>query len=587
MTIKMKLYLLGATVIFGLLMMLGASSYFLKQSKDLSDAINLVEQLEVRLLNLRRNEKDFLLREETRYVASFDRNVKIFFDIEKKLHIILEENNLPNSDKLKTGLIDYSEAFGELSRAIQTLKNEESSGLLDQYNLLLNEKLKLVTDTKYVILMKFNEKIQKGEFDALDIESVNPQLNELARKIVEQKTTIGLSFDNGLLGKTRSSSHRVETQFKDFSALLKSAYVEREARLRMISISFVVLLLVFISFVVWKITRTINYSVDELLITIKAITEENDISLRAETRGKDEISTISSHLNELLNKIENLTKQSKSKSQTLFESSDAINSELKRLTTQIDVQTEQTASMGTAVEQIVATINEISYSTATAVEGVHKASNNAIEGRRVVESTISNVFELTERLSSSQNSITSLSEFVQQIGGAVEIIQGIAEQTNLLALNAAIEAARAGEQGRGFAVVADEVRALASRTHKSTEEIKRVVVCIQSQMSSVVDEINNCNEQGNQTLTGTQQLDVSLQQIIDDVIMIQQNSERIASAIEEQGIVMSQVDDSIKELNSVSEENRKSAKDCLLEVNEITKQARDMDMILANFKTTI
>lgn len=133
---------------------------------------------------------------------------------------------------------------------------------------------------------------------------------------------------------------------------------------------------------------------------------------------------------------------------------------------------------------------------------------------------VSNIDQLTTILDSSQASIDSLNNLVDKIGDAVNIIQEIAEQTNLLALKAAIEAARAGEQGRGFAVVTDEVRALASRTHQSTEEITKVVTAIQNQMSEVVTNIDQCNEQGSQTLEASQTLDSSLTQIIDDMTNI-------------------------------------------------------------------
>lgn len=217
---------------------------------------------------------------------------------------------------------------------------------------------------------------------------------------------------------------------------------------------------------------------------------------------------------------------------------------------------------------------------------MQQASVNAQSGRKVVETTVSNIDQLTTILGSSQASIGSLNNHVDKIGDAVNIIQEIAEQTNLLALNAAIEAARAGEQGRGFAVVADEVRALASRTHQSTEEITKVVTAIQNQMSEVVTNIDQCNDQGSQTLEASQTLDSSLTQIIDDMTNIQANSERIASAIEEQGIVMNQVSESITELNSISEGNMQSAQQCLTEVDRVSVQATDMDSAVAEFKTS-
>ncbi|EED27483.1 methyl-accepting chemotaxis protein [Vibrio sp. 16] len=263
-----------------------------------------------------------------------------------------------------------------------------------------------------------------------------------------------------------------------------------------------------------------------------------------------------------------------------------MHDELQNVIEQFNVQADHTTTMATSVQEMVSTINEISESTAIAVEGVQQAAVNAENGRKVVKTTVKNIDQLSSILGNSQQSIGSLNNHVDKIGDAVNIIQEIAEQTNLLALNAAIEAARAGEQGRGFAVVADEVRALASRTHQSTEEITKVVTDIQSQMSQVVTDIDQCNEQGQATLKASDSLDLSLTQIIDDMTNIQANSERIASAIEEQGIVMNQVSESITELNVISDGNMRSAQQCLTEVDRVSAQATEMDHAVAEFKTS-
>lgn len=292
------------------------------------------------------------------------------------------------------------------------------------------------------------------------------------------------------------------------------------------------------------------------------------------------------YFNGLLDKFEQLISGSQTKSHQLYTSTSSMHNELEQVIEQFNVQSDHMGLMATSVQQMVSTISEISESTNIAVDGDNQAARNAEHGRGVVVTTVKNIDLLSSTLQKSQHSIASLNAFVEKIGGAVSIIQGIAEQTNLLALNAAIEAARAGEQGRGFAVVADEVRSLATRTHQSTEEITRVVTNIQSQMSHVVDDIDLCNDQGQETLNASRQLDESLQQILRDMNTIQDNSQRIAAAIEEQGSVMNHVSESISELNTISENNMRSAQQCLIEVDTVSSQAHAMDEAVAEFRTT-
>ncbi|MGU3807558.1 methyl-accepting chemotaxis protein [Vibrio diabolicus] len=588
MTIRQKLYFLGVIAILGIVALLGTSSHFANKSNELNHAIKLVGDLEIRLLNLRRNEKDFLLRSNDKYLNKFDANVDKFLNTEKELASILTSNELPSSQRFKQDLLAYQKGFQNLVSAYQRYGLDAKSGLLAGYEQALLEAKQRSDHQQLLALVRFDSAVKSGQFNSdLLVGLYAPELIKTGKLVAAQKQVVGVAYDQGLLGETRALSHAVEEQFETFSTALSSAAAKRNEQMSTINQVITALILGVIFALIWQISRSINTRVNSLLGTIRSISETNNMGLRSDLKGKDELFDISHHLNDLLDKLEHLISGTQEKSAQLTASTDNMHRELEGVMEQFHTQTDHTASMATAVQQMVATIGEISESTSVAVEGVHQAANNAEQGRSVVETTVTNIGQLTSILSNSQQSIGSLNQHVDKIGGAVNIIQEIAEQTNLLALNAAIEAARAGEQGRGFAVVADEVRALASRTHQSTEEITRVVVDIQAQMSTVVADIDQCNDQGQQTLNASEKLDSSLQQIITDMHAIQGNSERIASAIEEQGIVMNQVSGSITELNAISENNMQSAQECLHEVNSVSAQAHDMDEAVAQFKTAL
>ncbi|MCE9829001.1 methyl-accepting chemotaxis protein [Vibrio diabolicus] len=588
MTIRQKLYFLGVIAILGIVALLGTSSHFANKSNELNHAIKLVGDLEIRLLNLRRNEKDFLLRSNDKYLNKFDANVDKFLNTERELASILTSNELPSSQRFKQDLLAYQKGFQNLVSAYQLYGLDAKSGLLAAYEQALLEAKQRSDHQQLLALVRFDSAVKSGQFNSdLLVGLYAPELTKTGKLVATQKQVVGVAYDQGLLGETRALSHAVEEQFETFSIALSSAAAKRDEQMSTIKQVITALILGVIFALIWQISRSINTRVNSLLGTIRNISETNNMGLRSDLKGKDELFDISHHLNDLLDKLEQLISGTQEKSAQLTASTDNMHRELEGVMEQFHTQTDHTASMATAVQQMVATIGEISESTSVAVEGVHQAANNAEQGRSVVETTVTNIGQLTSILSNSQQSIGSLNQHVDKIGGAVNIIQEIAEQTNLLALNAAIEAARAGEQGRGFAVVADEVRALASRTHQSTEEITRVVVDIQAQMSTVVADIDQCNDQGQQTLNASEKLDSSLQQIITDMHAIQGNSERIASAIEEQGIVMNQVSGSITELNAISENNMQSAQECLHEVNSVSAQAHDMDEAVAQFKTAL
>jgi methyl-accepting chemotaxis protein len=545
----------------------------------------LVEKLEIRLLNLRRNEKDFLLRKDAKYLDTFKQNSELFLSMESQLSTILTNHNLASSAALKADLLKYKQGFEQLVGAYQVLGLSDGDALLAKYHALLAQAENGSDAETLLALANFDEAVKAGKMLDMPVLSQYSALVQDARGVIEQEKLIGLAYNEGYLGNTRSLSHNVEEQFKTFSETLTAEVSKMRSELDVIKQIVTVIVVIVILGFIWQISRSINLQVQRLLQVMQNIASTNNVGLRTDLQGRDELTSIGSYFNQLLDKFEHLISGSQAKSHQLTSSTTSMHNELEEVINQFHVQADHTTMMATSVQEMVATIGEISESTNVAVEGVQQAVRNAENGRSVVESTLKNIDQLSTTLQSSQQSIASLNDHVEKIGGAVTIIQSIAEQTNLLALNAAIEAARAGEQGRGFAVVADEVRSLATRTHQSTEEITKVVSAIQAQMSLVISDIDQCNSQGQETLHASHQLDESLRQIITDMSTIQANSERIASAIEEQGIVMNQVSGSIAELNTISENNMHSAQEVLSEVDSVSQQARQMDEAVSEFQT--
>ncbi|TXY03215.1 methyl-accepting chemotaxis protein [Vibrio mimicus] len=585
MNIRNKLYTLGIIAILGAIAIFFTTSQFAHTNDELNRAINQVDKLEVRLLNLRRNEKDFLLRSDAKYLDTFQKNSDLFLNLQTELDAIMHKYELGDSSALRTDLLEYKQGFEQLVKAYQTLGLDQESGLWKGYYQAMNQAKHQASAEELLALADFHQQVLAGSVNAAALSQYS-DLVKAAQAVVAQEKVIGLKYNEGLQGNTRAQSHDVEEMFKTFSKTLTQAVDEKQQTMGTIKLTVTVTVVLVILLGIFQISRSINMRVSQLLLVIQKIAESSDVSLRAELKGQDEITSVARYFNGLLDKFEQLISGSQTKSHQLYTSTSSMHNELEQVIEQFNVQSDHMGLMATSVQQMVSTISEISESTNVAVEGVNQAARNAEHGRGVVVTTVKNIDLLSSTLQKSQHSIASLNAFVEKIGGAVSIIQGIAEQTNLLALNAAIEAARAGEQGRGFAVVADEVRSLATRTHQSTEEITRVVTNIQSQMSQVVDDIDLCNNQGQETLNASRQLDESLQQILRDMNTIQDNSQRIAAAIEEQGSVMNHVSESISELNTISENNMRSAQQCLIEVDTVSSQAHAMDEAVAEFRTT-
>lgn len=218
----------------------------------------------------------------------------------------------------------------------------------------------------------------------------------------------------------------------------------------------------------------------------------------------------------------------------------------------LDSQTRETEQVAAAITQMNITATEIAQSAQAASDATSEAQNAAREGMQAVEQTVDAMTHMATQLAQASKVIEQLSAQSATIGQVMEVIQSIAEQTNLLALNAAIEAARAGEQGRGFAVVADEVRKLAQRSTESTEEIKEVITSIQSSTRNAVNAIEQGNQLSESCVSSANTSGDKLTTLLSQVSDIAMRNEQIATAVEEMAKVTEDMNRSVQSISDVS-----------------------------------
>ncbi|MFA7096609.1 MAG: methyl-accepting chemotaxis protein [Gammaproteobacteria bacterium] len=247
-------------------------------------------------------------------------------------------------------------------------------------------------------------------------------------------------------------------------------------------------------------------------------------------------------------------------------------------------QQTETDQVATAMNEMTATVQEVARNAQQAADAAHRATNEASAGKRVVSQTIDAIDTLANEVQKAADVIHTLEIDSGNIGGILDVIRGIAEQTNLLALNAAIEAARAGEQGRGFAVVADEVRTLASRTQASTQEIQQMIEKLQSGARQAVSVMEQGRRQAEVSVQQAAQAGTSLDAISDAVATINDMNTQIASAVEEQSAVAEEINRNITRISEVAEQTAEDASQTATASQELKRLADELRDMVAGFR---
>lgn len=613
--------LLIAMAVISMIMFVFLGLFFYSSLKSIGDLRVLkydVKSIETDVLMLRRNEKDFLARYDLKYQTEYKKNFQKLILSVDKASIELKKYNL-NGDRiqvLKDILNKYSKNFDEIVATQQKIGLNPKDGLYGSlrdsvHNLEsilkkdLNYKLQtdmlmlrraekdfmLRSDLKY--LEKFNKSLALFLEHAKDeklsnYNQVTSLLNSYTKdfyNLVDGYKEIGLTPNDGVMGEMRDTIHQLDDSLKKLLVSVDLLIEDKNSDINSLMLGIFIVLLLMMAVFVSIVVRKINSQIKIISDSVNNITMTKDISSPIEIRGKDELSLLAKNLNVMFAELRSVISNAKESS---IENS-SISHELSTTSMQV----------GRNVEESVEIINEATRNTtlvtdeiAKAVECAKVSKKEMIEANAMLGDAKNEIITLSSKVLGNAEAeeelarnIENLTKDMDQVKAVLGVISDIAEQTNLLALNAAIEAARAGEHGRGFAVVADEVRKLAERTQKTLTEINATISVIIQSSDSAHEQMSSSSKQMEELVNISNEVQDRMNLIANIVNNATKATDKTVEDFEATSSSIISISKRIAEINSISTKNARSVEEIASASEHLNNMTLSLTQKLEQFRT--
>nr|WP_312798938.1 methyl-accepting chemotaxis protein [Pseudomonas sp.] len=408
----------------------------------------------------------------------------------------------------------------------------------------------------------------------LQLSSAN-QLDEL-KVVLNEELLKNSDAINVVLGKLVDINADSTTKSNQSAAQSYSTSVATAITLLVIVALLTVLL-------AWLLTRSIVQPVDQALRAAEEIASGN-LTKHIQVTGNDEPARLLMAMRTMQERLRHTLERISSSSSQLAAASEELSSITDESARGLNRQNDEIQMAATAVTEMSSAVEEVARNAMTTSEASKHSASAAQEGQGRVLETVSSIEHMTSEVQTTACLVGELASQSRDIGKVLDVIRGLADQTNLLALNAAIEAARAGEAGRGFAVVADEVRALAHRTQESTREIEQMIMSIQNGTEQAVNSMESSTTRAGSTLEVARRAGEALEEITRAISEINERNLVIASAAEEQAQVAREVDHNLVNIRDLSVQSSEGARDTTAASQELSRLAVELNTLVSHFK---